>query len=111
MSDVDGVAGVPCVRSCPAPGRGLIESLDGLRTVATVRLPGRDVVGKVTGVAAVVQGELLDGLVPHPQVLELVVQSPLPATALADHGRNVVDGLRLTRWSRRQSVGVVGIWH
>jgi len=62
--DDDGVAGVAGVGLRPAEGAALAEMFRPLGTVPTVGAPGLDAVGEVPGVALVVQGELLDGLLP-----------------------------------------------
>lgn len=67
------------VRSGPSSGRPFLEEAIAGRASLTGNGPRRDIVREVTGVAFVIEGELLDGAVSRMQRLEFVLEIPLPA--------------------------------
>jgi hypothetical protein len=108
--DIDRVASMAGVDLGPPAGRRLAESLCPLGTVPALGPPRRDVVGEVAGVSAVVERELFDGLVAHPELVEFVLEGPLAAAALAGDGGGVVDRLGVhRRFLDGQPVGGPGL--
>ena len=80
----------------PAFGSVTDEVFGGFRTAPTFGDPGGHVVGKVAGVALVVERELLDSLISDAEVVEFVGEVPLAVAARTTDRRRVVN---LGRWS------------
>lgn len=86
----DRVMGMARVGFGPASGGTLVEKRLTGRTAPTGRDPGGHVVGVVTGVALMIERELFYGAVTGTQLVEFVLERPLPIAPGAGHGRNVV---------------------
>ncbi len=72
---------MPGMGPCPASSGSFGEKPFTSRTALARDDPRRHVVGIVAGMAFVVEGKLLDRAVPGVEVLEFVVEDPLPITA------------------------------
>jgi hypothetical protein len=79
----------------PAARRALGEKLVGVRALFAGDTPRQDLVGKVSGVALVIEREPLEGPVADPKRIEFVLEVPLRLASGARHRGRVVDVVRL----------------
>lgn len=103
MAEINCVSGMSSVRFGPSSCWPLVEKSLAVGALLAIDDPRGDAVGKVTGMAFVIEGELLEGLITGIQRIEFEIEIPRSITSRTRDGRCVTDWLVV---GSRRIVGV-----